>query len=211
MLDQTTRDVKTPPVLKLVPVSAGHARRLAGLAGDEESPPWATAPQRSPLENVLAFIARAQRLRAREACDTFAVFDADRLVGLAVLARDPSVPDQAELGYWIAEPDRGRGHATAAARRLLSHAFGRLNLAVVFARCPSANRASARVLERLRFAASEPSPGLTSGADPVRRYELTHHEWLGRAGACPPPASPSPISRRGTSPRPTSATPRPPP
>ena len=196
MLDHATRDVKMRPVLKLVPVSARHAPRLAALAGDDGSAPWPVAPQRSPLENVLAFIAGAQRLRARGARATFSVFDADRLVGLALLARDPSVPDHAELGYWIAEPDRGRGYATAAARQLLSHAFGRMSLALVFARCPSANRASARVVEKLRFRfkTSEPWQGPTSGVEPVRRYELTCHEW-----------------RRSEAPRPTSAKPRPPP
>jgi RimJ/RimL family protein N-acetyltransferase len=190
------RDVKTSPVLKLVLLNVRHARRLATLAGDDSNPPWTIVPERSPLQNVLAFVARAQRLRARGAHDTFAIFDADRLVGVAVLARDPTVPDHAELGYWIAEHDRSRGYATAAARQLLDKAFGRMNLALVFARCPGANRASCRVLEKLRFRfiASEPWQSPTSGAEPVRRYELTCHEW-----------------RRSETLQPTSAQPRQPP
>ena len=169
-------------MLKLVPLGGRHAPHLAALARDDSNRPWTTVPQRSPLENVVAFVARSQRQRARGGHASFAILDADRLVGLAVLARDLSVPDHAELGYWIAEPDRSHGYATAAARQLLSHAFGRMNLALVFARCPSANGASVRVLEKLsfRFIASEPWQGPPSDADPIRRYELTCHEWRRR-------------------------------
>ena len=166
-------------MLKLVPLSARHAPDLAALAGDGPDLPWTTSSQRSALQNVLAFVARVQRLRARDAHETFAICDADRLLGLAVLARDPSAPDHAELGYWIARPNRSRGYATAAVRQLLSHGFSRMNLALVSARCPSVNRASAHVVEKLgfRFIGIEPSQDPTSPAEPVRRYELTGHEW----------------------------------
>ena len=108
-------------VVKLVKLSARHAFDLTALAADD----W----------DVLAFITRAQRLRARGARETFAVLDAKRLVGLAMLARDPSAREHAELGYWIGHRERGNGYATAAAQQLVTHAFGRMALALVFAHC----------------------------------------------------------------------------
>jgi RimJ/RimL family protein N-acetyltransferase len=131
---------------------------------------------------VLAFVARAQRLRARGARETFAVCETGRLVGIAVLARDLAVPDRAEIGYWIGPSYRGRGYATAAARQLIGHAFGRMKLALVLARCPSTNCASVRILDKLglRLVGSEPWPCRIPAADPVGRYELTHPEWRNR-------------------------------
>jgi RimJ/RimL family protein N-acetyltransferase len=163
-------------MLKLVPLSARHARDLATLAGDDADPPWATIPWRSSLQNVLAFVARAQRRRARGEGETFAVCDAERLLGIAMLARDPAAPERAELGYWIGSPDRGHGYATAAARQLLTHGFGRMQLALVFAHCPDSNRQSTRVLAKLGFRpvgveASKATAGF------VHRYELTSYDW----------------------------------
>lgn len=172
MLGPSARDVKTP-LIELVPLAVGHSADLAALAalGDETMPPL------SSRQAMLGFVAQAQRLRARGSRETFAIRDAGRLVGIAVLARDPTSPDRAELGYWIGQPHQGRGYATAAARRLVSHAFDRLRLALVFARCPSANPASVRVVERLgfRLVGVEPVAG-----GPVGRYEVTRGEWSAR-------------------------------
>jgi ribosomal-protein-alanine N-acetyltransferase len=159
----------------LVPLSARHASDLEALTGKDPDPPWKAMPGRSARQRVLAFVDRAQRLRARNAHETFAIFDGKRLVGIAVLARDPAASDRAELGYWISRPDRGQGYATAAARQLVSHGFSRMALAVVVALCPNANHASARVVEKLGFR----FVGATLGAG-LRRYEVTRDQWLER-------------------------------
>jgi RimJ/RimL family protein N-acetyltransferase len=165
--------------LCLVPLGVRHAPHLLALAGNDATMPWTATPPASARQATMAFVARAQRLRAKGMRETFAVCDAERVVGIAVLTRDPSAPDRAELGYWIGRPHRGRGYATAAARQLASYGFTRMGLAVVVARCASANRTSARVVEKLgfRFAGLEPPQESTSPADPVRRYELACHEW----------------------------------
>jgi RimJ/RimL family protein N-acetyltransferase len=162
--------------LRLVPLGARHVRDLVALAADDATTPWSATPPASTRQAVLAFVARAQRLRAREAHATFAACLGDRLVGIARLARDQVPADRAELGYWIGPPDRGRGYATAAARQLVSHGFGRMGLARVFARCQIANRASARVLVKLGFRLADLEPW-QDPASPVRRYELTREEW----------------------------------
>lgn len=167
MLGHRARVVKMGPAVKLIRLSGRHAADLAMLAADD----W----------DALGFVARAQRLRARGERETFAVFDAGHLVGVAMLGRDPSATDHAELGYWIGPRARGLGYATAAAEQILARAFGRMALALVFAHCSDTNHASARVLAKLGFrlvgAAREPPPA----GETLKRYELTGAEW--RSGA----------------------------
>jgi RimJ/RimL family protein N-acetyltransferase len=149
-------------MVKLARLSGRHASDLAMLAADD----W----------DVLGFVARAQRLRARRERETFAVFDDNRLVGLGMLGRDRSARGHAELGYWIGPRERGLGYATATAQQLLLSAFGRLGFTLVFAHCSDANPASARVLEKLGFRLVGVSPEPPT-ADAVNRYELTRREW----------------------------------
>jgi [ribosomal protein S5]-alanine N-acetyltransferase len=56
---------------------------------------------------------------------------------------------RAELGYWIAVEQWGRGYATEASRAMLAHAFGPLDLSRVVAHCLTRNAASWRVMEKL--------------------------------------------------------------
>jgi RimJ/RimL family protein N-acetyltransferase len=149
-------------MIKLVRLSGRHASDLAMLAADD----W----------DVLGFVARAQFLRARGERETFAVVDADRLVGVGMLGRDPSATEHAELGYWIGPRERGLGYATAAARQLVTHAFVSMSRAVVFAHCADANRASARVLVKLGFRLVGVS-GDPKADGTLTRYELSRREW----------------------------------
>jgi RimJ/RimL family protein N-acetyltransferase len=153
--DGGCQGVVTP--LGLVPLNGRHARDLGAFGRDLAALAGVDA---------LAFVERAQRLRARGTQATFAVCDAARLLGVVLLARDATVPERAELGYWIAPQERGRGYATAAARQLVDHGLSRMGLTLITARCPSDNPASIRVLEKLGFnlVAVE-----TAG---IRRYEL---------------------------------------
>jgi len=84
------------------------------------------------------------------------------LVGGAGLAGlDVEGSHRAEVGYWIANPFRGKGLASAAIARLCDLGFGIFGLERLFAHVFTFNHASARVLERCGF-----------------RYEgtLRHHE-----------------------------------
>jgi ribosomal-protein-serine acetyltransferase len=169
MLEHRVRVVKMGPVVRLIRLSGRHSADLAMLAADD----W----------DALGFVARAQRLRARGERETFAVFDADRLVGVAMLGRDRSATGHAELGYWIGPRQRGLGYATAAGEQILTRAFGRLALALVFAHCSDTNSASVRVLAKLGFrlvgVARQPTPA----DETMKRYELTGAEWRSAATA----------------------------
>lgn len=167
MLEHRARVVKMGPVVKLVRLSGRHAADLAMLAADD----W----------DALGFVVRAQRLRARGERETFAVFGASHLVGVAMLGRDRSATEHAELGYWIGQRERGLGYATAAAEQILARAFGRMALTRVFAHCSDTNHASARVLAKLGFRLVGIARDGTSADETTKRYELTGSEW--RSGA----------------------------
>ena len=167
MLEHRARVVKMGRIVRLVHLSGRHASDLELLSADD----W----------DVLGFVARAQRLRARGERETFAVFDAGHLVGVAMLGRDPSATQRAELGYWIGPRQRGLGYATAAAEQLLARAFTRMAVVAVFAYCSDANHASARVLAKLGFRLVGVARDSTLGDETTKRYELTRSEW--RSGA----------------------------
>jgi ribosomal-protein-alanine N-acetyltransferase len=171
--------------LRLVPVSARHARDIQALASDAAIARWTAIPHPYPRDGALAFVDRAQRMRARGMQETFAVCEAGgHLLGVATLVRDEKLAARAELGYWIGRPYWGRGYATAAARRLLAHGFERMDLDAVVARCFAINRASARVIEKLgfRFVGLEASRSPKRLAEPVRRHELTRGDWYRATG-----------------------------
>ena len=73
---------------------------------------------------------------------------AELLVGTVSLrrfARDR----RAELGYWLAHREWGKGITTEAARALVAYGFDHLDLARIYAQVLGGNDASARVLDKL--------------------------------------------------------------
>ena len=55
-------------------------------------------------------------------------------------------PDAAQLGYWIAEPFWNKGFCTEATRAIITFAFEKLQLGMVYAECHVDNKASEHVL-----------------------------------------------------------------
>lgn len=82
----------------------------------------------------------------------FAIYlrDSKVFVGGCGLHLDVS-HNKAEIGYWIGEEFWQNGIATEAARALLDFGFNRLVLNKVYATCFKGNKASARVLKKLKF------------------------------------------------------------
>ncbi|HYC69512.1 GNAT family protein [Brevundimonas sp.] len=84
----------------------------------------------------------------------FFIFSAasQALVGAITLSNvRRGVAESGTLGYWIGQPFAGRGHATAAVRGVVAHAFDELKLHRVDAACVPTNVASRRVLEKAGF------------------------------------------------------------
>jgi [ribosomal protein S5]-alanine N-acetyltransferase len=83
---------------------------------------------------------------------TFAIDVGGEAVGTAALNRKDDVERRsAELGYWVAEPFRGRGIATAAVRGITGAALRESDLVRVFAHVFASNPTSMRVLEKAGF------------------------------------------------------------
>ena len=95
----------------------------------------------------------ARELEAGNAWPFFIFSHADQaLVGAITLSNvRRGVAESGTLGYWIGQPYAGRGHATAAVRAMVGHAFDELKLHRVEAACVPANIASRRVLEKSGF------------------------------------------------------------
>jgi ribosomal-protein-alanine N-acetyltransferase len=96
----------------------------------------------------------AREMDAGNAWPFFIFADADQaLVGAITLSNvRRGVAEAGTLGYWIGQPFAGRGHATAAVRSVVAHAFDELKLHRVEAACVPTNLASRRVLEKAGFA-----------------------------------------------------------
>ena len=84
----------------------------------------------------------------------FFVFDptGQTLFGAVTLSNvRRGVAETGTLGYWMAQPHSGQGHATAAVRRVVLYAFETLKLHRLEAACLPTNFASRRVLEKAGF------------------------------------------------------------
>ena len=95
----------------------------------------------------------ARETDAGNAWPFFIFADSDQaLVGAITLSNvRRGVAEAGTLGYWIGQSHAGRGHATAAVRAMVAHAFDELKLHRVEAACVPANLASRRVLEKSGF------------------------------------------------------------
>lgn len=77
--------------------------------------------------------------------------DGDTRLGVVSLAPIDERRGWANLGYWIHPDHWGEGHATEAARLVVTHGFEQLRLHRISATIHAPNEASKRVVEKLGF------------------------------------------------------------
>ena len=110
------------------------------------------------------------------------------LVGAIGFGRRCASDDDAELGYWIARDQWGRGYATEAGRAVIELAFDGLRLPALAAGHFTDNPASGAVLRKLGFRATGETRGVPSaarGSDvSTHLYALARDEWAGRMPLC---------------------------
>ena len=80
---------------------------------------------------------------------TFSVFTNEKFIGLAALWLGPAKFQSGEVWYKFLPEVWGQGYATETAKCLLEFGFGKLGLHRIEAGCAVANKASARVLEKV--------------------------------------------------------------
>lgn len=149
--------MSAPPTLRTArlvlrpfsPADAAAVHRAVALR--DVAAMTASIPHPYPDGAALAWIEAQPAAFARGESVLFAVTAAESVVG-AVGLQIEAAHAKAELGYWIAKPQWGKGYATEAARAAVRFGFETLHLERIHARVMTANRASARVLAKLGFA-----------------------------------------------------------
>ncbi len=123
----------------------------------------------SPDRAERFFTAKGQREKIEsDGSKAFAILAGDHIAGTVTMSNIVLGPLQsANLGYWVAERENGRGLATSAVREVIGLAFGELGLHRLEAATLVDNAPSQRVLEK-------------NGFEPIglaRRYLQIAGEW----------------------------------
>ena len=115
------------------------------------------------------------------------------LLGKCGLARieTPVAPEslrgEAQIGWTLRADHWGRGYAREAAEAMLGLAFGRFDLATLFAQTSERNLPSWRLMERLgmrrRADLDYPDPDYPPEDNPTMIYQLDAGEWRTRTSA----------------------------
>ncbi|BET67985.1 GNAT family protein [Opitutales bacterium ASA1] len=137
--------------LQLRPFADSDASTVERLAGDLRiAATTATIPHPYPPGTAAAWIVTHEAAWNLGRGLTLAIVERDggTVVGAVGLNITPE-HRSAELGYWIGAEVWGRGIATEAARALVDHGFGALDLHRVHAHHFARNTASGRVLEKV--------------------------------------------------------------
>ncbi|MEU8551218.1 GNAT family N-acetyltransferase [Streptomyces roseoverticillatus] len=119
--------------LLLRPFTTSDAAALHAACQDPDIPRYTSVPSPYTPEDARSFIGETCPAGWRDdSVYTWGVFTREegRLTGSMSLARipQPSREHQAELGYWTARQQRGRGYTAEAAREVARWAFGRLGV-----------------------------------------------------------------------------------
>ena len=110
-------------------------------------------------------------------------------IGLMIGARsDKEIPDtEGEIGYWIGVPFWGKGLIPEAARELIRHGFGDLELDKIWCGCFDGNEKSKRVQEKCGFTWHHARKDVYCELMGDIRTEqiscLTRGDWLSRSKA----------------------------
>ena len=146
-------------VLRLRPWQAADAPALTAAWSDPAVARWSAPPAARSFVDARRWIDGTPALRERGLSLDLVVAGIGarpEVLGEVGLA---SFDDEggAEIGYWIAAPHRGKGHATRAVRLLATWAVGHLGLHRVVAEVDPTNAASVGVVRRAGFRAESPS------------------------------------------------------
>jgi RimJ/RimL family protein N-acetyltransferase len=127
---------------------------LVDACQDPEIPRWTRVPSPYGEADARAFLLyRHDEINAGLAAP-YAIVpagDLDHLLGAVALIRISWGDARAEVGYWLASPARGQGHATRAVRRLCRWGFDTLRLGRIELLAATGNPASQRVAQRAGF------------------------------------------------------------
>jgi len=156
--------------------------RIVEACSDPRTQEWlGRLPEPYTTADAHAYLDTITGQQAEGRGSTWAVADPadDRVVG-SVNLFDLDPGRECEIGWWVHPAERGRGVATAAARRLVTHAFAEVDVVRVKAVVATDNAASRHVAEALgmRLTGEERAELLVRGglAD-AALYDVLVEEW----------------------------------
>lgn len=105
-------------------------------------------------EDSLNFIKTAVESNDERASLVLGMWRGSELVGAVSLVNINFELKLAELGYWVAEHEQGKGYVTSACKSLITYAFENFEIDNVRIKCVAANESSHAVIKRLGLACS---------------------------------------------------------
>jgi RimJ/RimL family protein N-acetyltransferase len=141
-------------VVALRGFESGDVPAVVQACQDPEIPRWTLVPRPYGVDDAHAYMRDMDAGRAAGTRLSLAIVDAAdpaRLLGSIALNPIDRQLGAADVGYWLAAPARGRGHATRALVLLAGWAFETLGLERLELRAQEGNQASQAVAVRARF------------------------------------------------------------
>jgi RimJ/RimL family protein N-acetyltransferase len=141
-------------VVALRGFTSGDVPAVVAACQDPEIPRWTLVPSPYGPDDAHAYLRHMEDGRATGTRLSLAIVDAAdpaRLLGSIALNPIDRDLGAADVGYWLAAPARGRGHATRALALLTDWAFDTLSLARLELRAQRGNHASQAVAARAGF------------------------------------------------------------
>lgn len=142
--------------LRLRPVAISDADALWPIVSDKPFPKYMSWNAHTDKTETVAFL--EEKIAARNAGTdlTWAIERDGKAVGLVGLHDirwhlAAWRVDRAELGYWIAPAEQGRGLMTEAVRAIVRFAFEEIGLHKITVGCVEDNRASHKVIKKIGF------------------------------------------------------------
>lgn len=148
----TTKNTLETRRLKLIPFAPDHLDGLFRMNSNPEVIRYLGPPQ--TREETGAWIERQQNAWERHGFGWWAVFehDTDHLVGAACLQHLGHLEtNPLEIGWRLLPGAQGRGYATEAGQAAMTFGFETIGVSYLTAVTHPENKASARVMERLRM------------------------------------------------------------
>jgi 8-oxo-dGTP diphosphatase len=111
-------------------------------------------PHPYTIDDARAYLTRVREIRAASGKETqFAIRRGHGMLvgGIGFHGQHPLTPHRAEVGYWVAREEWGRGIASRALSRFCRHGQGELGYYRIEAPIYAFNRASQRVAEKCGF------------------------------------------------------------
>jgi RimJ/RimL family protein N-acetyltransferase len=128
---------------------------LSGLVAacqDPEIVRWIRVPSPYGPDDAIAYLRQRHQAALAGITAPFAIEAQDGSLGGSIsLLRFAWEHSRGEVGYWLAAPARGRGHATRAVRLICAWGFSALRLERIDLLAATGNPASQRVAERSGF------------------------------------------------------------